>query len=262
MFPGVYGFTWDAGNIIFLGIFFTVALIIVSTVTLAALRSMRDVRQGKQESIQWKEDFHDLPVSLRVCRHELTGELKQRTCPNGFDCRVCTLHPTLVQAENVQENGGRLYHRGHTWVERDADGSYRIGLDEIGKKLFGTPESIALPAPGSRLRVNGKGWSMRRNGMDVRVLSPLDGIVVEQATGDDDWVLKVKVEEGKDTTTQLLNGREEEAWRMRELERLQLLLGGQAGPALADGGELMDDLPKRYPAADWDSVWGEVFLEG
>ncbi len=262
MFPGVYGFTWDAGNVIFLGIFFTVALIIASTVTLAALRSWRDIRQGKEEAIQWKEDFHDLPVSLRTCRHELTGELKERTCPNGFDCRVCTVHPTLVQARPNGEENGRLFHRGHTWVQRSEDGSYLVGLDEIGRKLFGDPESLSLPAPGSRLSVNGKAWSMKRGGMTVRVLSPLDGVVLERGTAEGDWILKIGVEEGSPVTTHLLTGREEEAWRTRELERLQFLLGGSAGPALADGGELMDDLPKRYPSADWDSVWGEMFLEG
>ncbi len=262
MFPGVYGFTWDAGNVIFLGIFFTVAVIIASTVTLAALRSWRDIRQGKEEVIQWKEDFHDLPVALRSCRHELTGELKQRTCPNGFDCRVCTLHPTLIQQQAERNESDRLYHRGYTWVQRDADGSYIVGLDEIGKKLFGSPEALLLPAPGTTLRVNGKAWSMRRNGMDVRILSPLDGVVLEQGNEGSGWLLRLGVEQKENATTHLLSGREEVAWRTRELERLQFLLGGQTGPALADGGELMDDLPKRYPEADWDNVWGEMFLEG
>src|SRR5512140_1593632 len=95
MLPGVYGFTWDAGNIIFLGIFFTVVIIIGTTVARAWLRATADLKQKKAEAIRWQEDFHDLPASLRVCRHEITGDLKQRTCPNGFDCRECELHPRI-----------------------------------------------------------------------------------------------------------------------------------------------------------------------
>ena len=262
MFPGVYGFTWDTGNLIFLGVFFTVAVIIVSTVTLAALRSWRDMRNGKEEMIRWEEDFHDMPIALRTCRHVFTGELQQRTCPNGFDCRRCELHPELIRGQVDPSENDRLFHRGHTWVRKDDDGSYLIGLDEFGKKVFGNPESITLPKPGTSLRVNGKAWSMHRNGRDIRILSPLDGVVLELGGNENDWLLKISVAGGKAVTTHLLTEREAHAWQLREFERLQLLLSGQVGPALADGGELLEDLPKHYPEADWDAVWGEVFLEG
>src|SRR5512140_2531920 len=136
MFPGIYGFTWDTGNLIFLGIFFTVAAIIAGTVTLAAVRAYKDHMLKKHEAIEWAQDFHDLPQSARICRHVLTGELKQRRCPHGFDCRACDQHQALVannQADDANIPGkktapqpihasgfrmplDRLYHRGHTWV--------------------------------------------------------------------------------------------------------------------------------------------------
>ena len=259
MFPGVYGFTWDAGNLIFLGLFFTVVAVIATTVTIATLRTRRDMRLGKEEAIRWSEDFHTLPLALRACRHELTGELRHRSCPNGFDCRACEVHGRFVQAEGSRGNE-ELYHRGHTRVRKDSDGNYLIALTEFGRKVFGTPEAISLPAPGSRVRVNGKAWMMRRNGQEVRILSPLDGVVIAQGTAGDDWCLKLAPIDG--SIAHLLNEKEADAWRTRELERLQILLGGKASPALADGGELVDDLPAQYPEANWDDVWGQVFLEG
>ena len=84
MFPGVYGFTWDAGNLIFLGLFFCVAVVIASTVTLAAVRAARDLRRHREEAIRWQEDFHDLPEPLRRCRHELSGALVRLSLDCGF----------------------------------------------------------------------------------------------------------------------------------------------------------------------------------
>ncbi len=75
MFPGVYGFTWDAGNVIFLGIFFTVAAVIAGTLGLAVKRAYKDHAMKKHEMIRWHRDFHDLPQRARTCRHVLTGEL-------------------------------------------------------------------------------------------------------------------------------------------------------------------------------------------
>ena len=41
MFPWVFGFSWTLGNIIFLGIFFMIVVIIGSTVLLSLLRAYR-----------------------------------------------------------------------------------------------------------------------------------------------------------------------------------------------------------------------------
>jgi hypothetical protein len=260
MFPGVYGFTWDAGNLIFLGLFFTVAIVLATTVTLAALRTFRDLRLGQEESIRWHEDFQALPAPLRACRHELTGEVTHRRCQNGFDCRSCAFHREFAAATPGKADAVR-YHRGHTCVRQEEDGTYQVSLTEFGRKLLGTPDAVMLPAPGTRLRVNGKGWTVRRQGKEVRVLSPVDGTVLEQGGDDRPWSLRVAPSAGAADPTHLLGEREAEAWRVRELERLEILLGGAAAPALADGGELMDNLPAHYPEADWDDVWGQMFLE-
>lgn len=281
MFPGVYGFMWDAGNLVFLGIFFTVAAVIAGTVALAAIRAYKDHKLKKHESIRWMEDFHDLPLSARECRHMLTGKLKQRTCPNGFDCRVCDQHEAMVKNHqgnegDLQENKGvlqpvlasgfrlpldRLYHRGHTWVKMEADGTATVGLDDFCTRLFGTPEKIDLPPVGSRIHVNRAGWKMHSRGSTVRILSPIDGTVMETGGPGKGWFLKVLPQASIDTR-HLLRGEEVQAWISGEMERLRASLRGvDFVPTLADGGEPVADFPASAPDADWDGVWGEMFLE-
>ncbi len=273
MFPGVYGFTWDAGNLIFLGVFFTVAVVIASTVTMALLRARHQMRLRAQERIRWREDFHDLPADLRACRHALTGELPRRVCANGFDCRVCEVHrryPEHMAGEAVAWGAisgfdtppGRYYHRGHTWVQPEQDGTILVGLDDIGRKVFGKADEAMLPKPGAVVQVNGTGWFLKRTRGRVRILAPVDGEVVETGGADKGWFLRLRPLGDASSTAHLLRGAEVGAWFMRELERLQMRLGPrEVGASLADGGELLEDLPDHYPAADWDSLWGEVFLE-
>ena len=83
MFPWVYGFSWTMGNVIFLGLFFTVVAIIGATMVLSLLRTYRDIQAHKAETIRWESEFHDLPVSELRCRHEFTGEFKAMVPRHG-----------------------------------------------------------------------------------------------------------------------------------------------------------------------------------
>lgn len=266
MFPGVDGFAWDTGHIIFLGAFFAVLGVLAITLARVYARSIKDCDPEKEQRIRWHEDFHDLPSRMRQCRHELTGEVRERSCANEFDCRVCSEHPKFFRSivvmgeQDIQDSVAgmvipldRLYHRGHTWVRQEADGALSVGLDEFGKRLTGGPERIEMPDPGTKVVVNGAAF--RVNG--VRVLSPVEGVVVESAP----FWMRVRPAPGF-RTDHLLRGREVIAWMEKEIERLQLTLdGGAAGAMLADGGVLATNLEREKPDADWDSVRGLMFLE-
>ena len=250
-------------------------LVIATTVLNAMWRSWRALRLEKAESIRWHSDFQNLPAGQRSCRHELTGEVKERKCPNAFDCRVCETHPKFLArrpaadlAQLEPEIFGmpfptdRLYHRGHTWAKREADGTVTVGLDELGKRLIGKPDKVELPAAGVRVHANGTAWRMSRRGADVRVLSPVDGEVVETGGPDQEWYLKVKPPGAGVDTRHLLGPLEVKPWMLRELERLQIAVGaGAVGASLADGGVPVDDIAAAYPAEDWDAVCGEMFLK-
>ena len=157
MLPWNYGFHWSTGSIIFLGAFYTVLMVVLTTVITAAVRSRRALASNRAEGIRWHSDFHDLPVQDRVCRHVLTGEFQRRECPNAFDCRHCQTHAGLIARHPLappsdpdEEIFGmpfpldRLYHRGHTWLRQEADGTVTIGLDELGKRLIGEPDYLSI----------------------------------------------------------------------------------------------------------------------
>jgi hypothetical protein len=273
MFPWNYGFHWSAGTIFFLGAFYTVLVVVATTVVSAWILSRREAANA--EAIRWKAGFAELPARDRVCRHELTGEFTHRECPNALDCRRCETHNRIVaprpaRALDVPDDEiygmsfplNRLYHRGHTWVERQPDGTVTIGLDDLGQRLIGMPDAVELPAPGTKIRAYGTAWRMSRRNADVRVLSPVDGEVVATGGSGREWYLKVKPENPFDVR-HLLSGDEVKAWIMRELERLQLALAaeGALGPSLADGGVPVADIAANYPAVDWDALCGEMFLD-
>jgi glycine cleavage system H lipoate-binding protein len=276
MLPWNYGFHWNLGHIIFLGAFYCVLTTVVVTLIAAALRAKRAIGEKRVEYVAWHADFHDLPARDRVCRHVLTGEFKRRECPHAFDCRECETHARLIARHPLaaaQQNEEDLfgmrfpldhyYHRGHTWVKRETDGTVTVGLDELGSRLLGTPEAIEFPHAGEHLQANGTAFRARKRNADVRVLSPVDGELVETGGAGQAWYLRVRpFSAGEAAFGHLLRGAEIKPWILREMERLQLALSASEGAyTLADGGVPVADIAASYPQADWDAVCGEMFLE-
>ncbi len=270
MLPWNYGFHWNTGTIIFMGAFYAVLTIVAVTVLRAALRTWRVLRAEKAEQVRWHSDFHDLGAADRLCRHTLTGEFRNRACPNAFDCRDCATHRKLAKRKvkpiaDEEDLFGmffpedRRYHRGHTWVHAEPDGTLTIGLDDLGRRLLANPEEVELPEPGQRVRVNAAAWRARKRNANVRVLSPVNGDVLETGGPDRGWFLKVKPD--GTPLTHLLGRHEIRPWLQRELERLQLALTAEGAAAtLADGGVPVEDIAACYPEADWDAVCGKMFL--
>lgn len=279
MLPGVYGFTWNIGHLIFLGIFYTVVVVIATTFVVSSLRARKDLKARKDELIRWHLDFEDLPEAARHCRHELAGEVDYRLCPNEFDCRKCAQHREFEARKSAlaaasskapeEENTlgfdmppDRTYHRGHTWVKPEADDTFTIGLDDFGNRLLGKPDRVSLPEVGSKLQVNGTAWEIKKQNTTLRILAPIDGEVIATGGPEQEWYLKVKANGNGVNTTHLLRNGEIQPWLLREMERLQLALAQEGvGESLADGGVLVDDPAQQQPEVNWDAVWGEMFLE-
>jgi glycine cleavage system H protein len=273
MFPWSPEFAWDAYHVAFFGALYSVLATAAATLAFAAWRAWRDTREGRVAAIAWHGEFEELPRSARPCRHQLTGEAPGRACENGFDCRLCAEHARLEAlpresgpADSPAQFGfalplDRLYHRGHTWVKAEADGTLVVGLDDMARRLVGTPEEVDLPAAGERLEVNGPAGRLRTRGREVRVLSPVDGRVVE--VSGEGAAFTLRVDPGRTADLRhLLSGEEVRAWALRELERLQGALGSSAlGAALADGGELVEDVGEALPGDRYDAVLGDMLLE-
>jgi hypothetical protein len=273
MFPGVDGFHWTAGHIIFLCLFFAVLLTIGATTILAALRTTRDFRSHRAIDLCWHADFADLPVADRRCRHELAGRVMSRVCDKAFDCRHCEKYAefAVLPATGVAHDLGlnysddRFYHRGHTWVHPEEDGTVTIGLDEFADHLLGAPDSFTLPAIGDELDLNQTAWRMKKNGKEISVRAPLEGSVVAVGGPKAGWYLKLCPRldvHDPITLRHLLRGPEVYGWLSHEVERLQLQLRAPgATPTLADGGMLQPDLMDAMQQADWNTVLADTFLE-
>lgn len=273
MFPGIDGFHWTPAHIIFLCLFFAVVVTIFTTVAFAAMRTARDFRMHRAIDLCWHANFAELPASDRRCRHELAGRVASRNCDNAFDCRHCEKYSefaTLPATSMTHDLGldypnDRLYHRGHTWVKPEDDGTITIGLDDFSKHLIGTPEYIDLPEPGAELEVNQTAWRMKKNGKEISVHAPIEGTVTAVGGPEDSWYLKMRPRlDVRDASTlrHLLRGPEVHGWIARELERLQIQLRKpHTATTLADGGALVPDLMDVVPDADWNTVLADTFLE-
>jgi len=272
MLPWNYGIHLNIGTVIFLGAFYTVLVIIATTVISAVLRSRRALSGGQTQAVRWNSDFHDLSEQERVCRHVITGELQSRVCPNGFDCRECEVHAGFL--EKAAEGNGepvagetifgmsfpadRLYHRGHTWVHQEPNGMLTVGLDDLGKRLLGRPDSLELPEKGAKVEVNGTAWLARKGRTEVRVICPVEGTIVETGGPDDEWYLKVRP--SSLDLKHLLCGCEVRPWLERDMERLKTSLSLACAPALIQDVVPDTDLTAANPMADWGAVYSVMFL--
>lgn len=273
MFPGVDGFHWTFGHILFLSLFFAVAVTIAITVASAAWQTARDFRTHRGIEFCWQAGFADLPESERRCRHELAGRVISRICDNAFDCRHCakySQYAVLPATGNVGSLGldypdDRYYHRGHTWVKCEQDGTVTIGLDQIASHLIGTPDCVSMPGVGEEIELNQSAWQIRKNRKDIQVRAPIEGAIVEVGGPHQGWYLRVRPRldvHDPITLRHLLRGPEVHGWISRELDRLQLQLRPAGSPpTLADGGVLMPDLMDVIPDADWDTVLADTFLD-
>jgi hypothetical protein len=270
MFPWIDGFRWTPSNIAFLSLFFAVVLTILCTIVAAVWRTASDFRTHRATEICWRLNFAELPEAERCCRHQLAGRVPSRICDNAFDCRHCPQYAELASllertsSRNVGINfsDSLFYHRGHTWVRPEDDGTLTIGLDEFARHLIGHPDSTQLPPLGSEIESNGVGWRMMKNGHQIRVRAPMDGTVVGIGGAEDEAYLRIRPHEPADLR-HLLRGGEVTGWLSGELDRLQLQFSTPNGQyCLADGGALMPDLMDAMPTADWDTVLAATFLEG
>jgi len=273
MFPGIDGFHWTFGHILFLSLFFIVVATIFTTVISAVWQTRRDFCNHHALEFCWKSDFEELPASDRRCRHELAGRVNSRTCNNSFDCRHCSeyAHFAALPATGTTHSSGlyypddRYYHRGHTWVKLADYDTVLVGLDDFSSRMVGVPESIAMPQIGADVELNQVAWRMKKNGREILVRAPIEGKVVSLGGPKEGWYLQIRPRfdlNSPATLRHLLRGPEVNGWLNREMERLQLQLRAQnTPPALADGGTILPDLMDAIPEADWDTVLADTFLE-
>lgn len=272
MFPGVDGFAWDTGHVVFLGAFFTVVAVLAGTVAGSAVAAARDVRTGRCAAQRWQAVFSGLPAPARACRHALSGAAERRRCSRAFACGSCPDHQVLAArpvrwglacrpVAGIDVAADRLYHRGHAWTRPESDGTWSIGLDELAHRVIGTPDEVRLPRPGTRLTSSGVAWRFRCGRDEIAVLSPIDGEVVATGARETGWYLRVRPAPGGPATAHLLRGDEARAWNAVEVQRVLLAMHEPVlGAAPVGSDRLAADLPASVPGQDWQALRGQVLL--
>lgn len=171
----------------------------------------------------------------------------------------------IVHDLGLDYSDDRFYHRGHTWVQPQEDGTVLVGLDEFANHLVGNPDSVKLPEIGSEIELNQAAWRMTKHHNEISVRAPIEGTVIAVGGPKDGWYLKLRPRldlRDPKSLRHLLHGSEVYGWLSHEIERLQLQLHTpNTAPTLADGGTLMPDLMDSIPRADWDAVLADTFLE-
>lgn len=215
----------------------------------------------------WRETFEGLLAAERPCRHQLAGRVAWRTCDNAFDCRSCPNYENFAalpistppKTVGVPYSDKLLYHRGHTWVRPEWDGTYSVGLDEFAQRLVGKPDAVRLPAVCDEVESEGTAWSMSKNGHKIHVRAPLGGTVIAVGGPGKDFYLKL-LPHGEAHLRHLLRGPEVAGWLASEVDRLQMQLASpNALACLADGGTLMPELMDAESPADWENVLEGTF---
>jgi glycine cleavage system H lipoate-binding protein len=277
MYLSVCEFQWSAGPMAHLVACFAGFTAIAMSVGRKVRTSSIPDPDGRGARMQWRAKFDGFPETAKQCRHALTGELAQRSCPHGFACGECDLHPRLQRhrtgrdvnpARPVNIRGiafplDRLYHRAHTWVGVESDGTCTIGLDAFASRIIGTPEAVTVPCEGTRLTANEPACTITKKGRHYPVLSPVDGTVVSSGGTGDQWWVRLKPDAPPEGSANLLRGIEIGPWIVREMDRVEMMASGQAGIAsLADGGELLPELGGQLPEVMMHEIRAGVLYSG
>jgi glycine cleavage system H lipoate-binding protein len=277
MFPWIYEFHWTPGHLIFLGAFFTVIAVIATSVARALRKSSADLASGRLDAIRWHADFDELPGAAKRCRHDLTGELRGRTCPHGFDCGACEVHPLVLDRRASRPPGSahvavvrgielpldRLYHRAHTWVRAEADGRCTIGLDAFASRVIGAADGISLPGPGTRLAADTPACTIAIGGRRYPVISPVSGTVESSGGSGAEWWIRLTPDAPVASMRHLLSAEEIGPWIGWEMDRLETMASAGSGSvSLADGGELMPALGGHFDEQAMDDIRAGVLMSG
>jgi glycine cleavage system H protein len=158
---------------------------------------------------------------------------------------------------------GVQLHPGHAWA-RSANGAVAVGLDDFAHLLVGPLAGVELPEPGTELRQGRPAFTLRVDGREVPVLSPVDGTVVErneraaQHPGElhrdpygEGWLFKLR-SAGPSSFKQLLVGDAARAY----LETCATSMGAMA----ADGGLPVRGFARELRPGSWDVLARQALL--
>jgi glycine cleavage system H lipoate-binding protein len=73
--------------------------------------------------------------------------------------------------------GYLFVHGGHTWAKLDTSGEAKVGVDHFLLKVLGGADRVTLPEAGRSVRQGERVFTIRRDGREIGLVSPIEGVV-------------------------------------------------------------------------------------
>jgi glycine cleavage system H lipoate-binding protein/ferredoxin len=238
------------------------------------------------------ENYRQLMGGDRQCRFVRMGFYSYKICPRNFQCWRCPVdqsmeelletHPALASRPGEQGDIEQIfefsfaplfhYHKGHTWVQ-PINGKVRVGIDDFAARLVSPVTDLALPGLGQGFDQGSPAFELSSKDKKAELIFPLRGRVVDvnPSLADDPalagrspyhrgWIATVEPDNLRPDLTRLLHRRTARLWLNDEREKLFRFVGSESGGMVAaDGGLLLENLPSRLDAPQWDSLVAAFF---
>ena len=252
----------------------------------AQLKESVKIPSGKRGRIVfWKDKLRELPAWKQPCLHHMIGHIEFRSCTHDYQCTNCEFDQyfsdqfavhAVVRPVDVQDikgfkiPHGFYLHPGHTWVKIEEGSTVRVGLDDFAMRLLGPLDKIEAPLMGKELEQDRTDISLRREGNDAKLRSPVSGVVMDinpalresgsQACEDaysEGWILRLHCANLRQDLKGLMIGSQASEFIDAEVDRLYQVIEETAGPLAADGGYLGDDIFGNLPQIGWQKLTKE-----
>jgi glycine cleavage system H lipoate-binding protein len=247
------------------------------------LKEQDKIPIGKRGRIVfWKDKLRELPAWKQPCLHHMIGHIEFRACTHDYQCGDCefdqyfndqfAVHAVVQPVDVLDIKGfkiphGFYLHPGHTWVKIEEGSTVRVGLDDFAMRLFGPLDQIEAPLMGKQLKQGRDDISLRREGNNANLLSPVSGVVTDinpalrerGSRGSEDaysesWILRLHCTNLRQDLKNLMIGDQASEYLDEEVNRLYEVIEETAGPLATDGGYLGDDIFGNLPQLGWQKL--------
>ena len=180
------------------------------------------------------------------------------------------------RARRVARSGRLAWRRGafhapnHTWIASHGPAELQLGIDDLAREILPSVTAVELPRPGMIVRRGEPIAVLHAGRRNVRILAPVNGMVVRvnrKVDGDPALVKREPYGEGwlftltpADTSYMRFPAEQEAAgWLEREARRLEHFFEHELGLAAADGGALVASPMTSLGEEGWKRLT-EAFL--
>ena len=149
-----------------------------------------------------------------------------------------------------------FFSKGHTWLRKNDDGIFDIGIDSFGAVVLGTMPILMCADEGIRIKRGEILLEAGKGDAKIRFLSPVSGII--KAVNNNlignkipdayaTWRIKLIPEDFAENGKMFLSGSRASAWMKKEFGKLKEFIDNRspliesAGVTMYDGGTVSDD---------------------